>query len=350
VAARELWPRTWLPAGALALGTGLALARGRAWTRPSAALAVLDLLIANGAVNPLAPAAFYDLRPDVAAVVRPAASEGSGRWFSYGVANTPGLRFAPIMTRAASDVWLYYLDRQSLLPRTPELDGLPGAFDVDRTGWAPEGATLEVREARPGRLRDQQRRLRLAAVRWVLSFESLPEEVVAARAEAKLPEVEQPLRLYEMRDALPEAFWVPRCEVEPDPARRRARLDDPAFDPRSVVLLSEAPPAVAAAGSSSARAEGPVRVAYEQVSAHAVRIAASTPPGFVVILDGFHPDWKAEAASGPVPLLRADGRYRAVPTPGGERTFTLRYEPGWRGMALLLAGLAGAACLYLARR
>jgi hypothetical protein len=86
------------------------------------------------------------------------------------------------------------------------------------------------------------------------------------------------------------------------------------------------------------------------VSAHAVRIAASTPPGFVVILDGFHPDWKAEAASGPVPLLRADGRYRAVPTPGGERTFTLRYEPWWRGMTLLLAGLAGAACLYLAAR
>jgi hypothetical protein len=350
VAARGLWPAAWLPAGALALGAALALARGGDWLRLAAPLAVLDLLIANGSVNPLAPAAFYDLRPDVAALVKPAASEKSGRWFSYGVANTPGLRFAPIMTGAASDVWLYYLDRQSLLPRTNELDGLPGALDVDRTGWAPAGATLGVREDTPGQFSNQQRRLRLAAVRWVLAFERLPDDLVAMRGETKLPEVEPPLRLYGMKDALPQAFWVPRCEVEPDVARRAARLGDPSFDPRSVVLLSQMPPPGAASERPRETVRGPARVNYESVDAHTVRISASTPPGFLVVLDGFHPDWKAEDRSIPVPLWQADGRYRALPTAGGERTITLSYQPRWRNAALALAALSALACLVLAAR
>jgi hypothetical protein len=350
VAARELWPGTWLPAGVLALGAGLALARGGVWARPAAALAVLDLLIANGAVNPLAPSAFYDLRPDVAALVRPVTTEGTFRWFSYGVAYTPGLAFEPVMSRAASDVWLYYLDRQSLLPSTPALDGLPAAFGVDPTGWGPEGATLRVEEMTPERFPDHERRLRLANVRWVLSFRRLPEDLAAVRGEVKLPEVRSPLALHELRSFLPRAFWVPHADVDPDPARRRARLEDPVFDPRSVVLLSEMPPPVAAAESSSTRAGGPVRVDYEQVDAHTIRVSASTPPGFLVVLDGFHPDWRAEGQSGPVPLQQADGRYRALPTPGGERVFTLRYEPRWRGAALALAGLAAAACLGLAAR
>ncbi len=128
--------------------------RGAGWARLAGGLVVLDLLIVNGGLNPLAPAAFYDLRPDVAALVRPAAAEGAYRWFSYGVAYTPGLRFEPILSRAASDVWLYYLDRQSLLPRTPALDGWQGAFDVDRTGWAPAGSTLRVDETTPERFRE----------------------------------------------------------------------------------------------------------------------------------------------------------------------------------------------------
>ena len=98
-----------------------------AWA--AAALVALDLLIVNGPVNRLTQASFYDLRPEVADLVRPAAAEGRFRWFSYGVARTPGLRFEPLMSRARSDVWLYYLDRQALLPRTPALDGLEKGID-----------------------------------------------------------------------------------------------------------------------------------------------------------------------------------------------------------------------------
>jgi hypothetical protein len=329
----------------LALATGLSLAGGARWPRAAALLVLLDLLIANGAVNPLAPRSFYDLRPDVAALVRPAAAEGDGRWFSYGVAGTPGLTFEPLMARVPSDVWLYYLDRQSLLPNTAALDGLSSAFGPDRTGWAPEGSTLHPAEGDPALFGRHRRRLLLAGVRWILSFEVFPADHVALRGEVKLPEVRAPLRLYELRSALPKAYWVPRFEVEADPLRLRARLEEDSFDPRASVILSAAPPPSPRPGG-----EGPMTVEYDAPDAHTVRIRAETPPGFIVVLDGYHPDWKAEDRTGPVPILRANGRYRALPTPGGERLFTLRYRPRWREPALVLALAGVAVAIALALR
>jgi hypothetical protein len=161
----------------------------------------------------------------------------------------------------------------------------------------------------------------------------------------KLPEVRPSLRLYELASALPRAVWVPRYEVEVDPTRLRARLEDGSCDPRAVVLLSAPPPLDRAFGPG-----GPSTVVYEAVDPHTVRVRTATPPGFIVVFDGYHPDWKAEDPSGPVPLLRANGRYRALPTPGGERIFTLRYRPAWRVPALILSAAGGLAVRVLALR
>ena len=67
-------------------------------------------------------------------------------------------------------------------------------------------------------------------------------------------------------------------------------------------------------------------------------------------VDGHHPEWTAEDQSGPVPLLRADGRSRALPTPGGDRRFTLRYRPRWRAPALALCAIGALCVLVLALR
>jgi hypothetical protein len=78
----------------------------------------------------------------MAQAVKTARREGTFRWFSYGVAQSPPLHWSPAVAARNSDVWLFYMDRQALLPRTQVLDGLEGAFDVDRMGLA--------REARAG--------------------------------------------------------------------------------------------------------------------------------------------------------------------------------------------------------
>ena len=308
IAAR--WPYELALTGVFALAAGLALTRGGRLAAAAGLLALLDLVRVNGELNPSAQAAFYDLRPAVARAVEAARREGTFRWFSYGVAHSPPLHWSPSVAARNSDVWLFYMDRQALMPRTQVLDGLEGAFDVDRMGLAPEGSTLLVAEASPAFFRQHHDRLRRANVRWVLSFHGLPEDLVTLRDEIRFDEVRETLRLYELRDPLPRAIFVRSLDA----------------------------PLRAGAG----------RVVYEAVDPHTVVVQASTPAGFVLILDGHHPDWTAEDESGPVPLLRAEGRYRAVPTPGGDHRFTLRYRPRWRNPALALAAVGALCTLVLA--
>jgi len=351
VAATTVWPAAWLPSAALATLAGLVLARGGRWALVASPLVVLDLLLANGALNPLAPASFYELRADTRALVaeglRRDGPGAASRWFSYGVASAPVPRFDPVMARAPSDVWLYYLDRQSLLPRMPALDGLPGAFDLDRTGWSPEGSTLDVDDSSVDGFPGHYRRLQLAGVRWVLSFRPLPPALALERARTRLPEITAPLGLFELPGALPRAFFVRACEIEADPERRSQRLEASSFDPGRRVLLEAAPPPAPPGPLAEVRAQD-VRVDYEPQDTHTVRVTARTPPGFVVVLDGYAPGWTAaDESRRPVPLLRADGRYRAIPTAGGPHVFTMRYRPPWRAwaLALLAVGVVGAAGL-----
>jgi hypothetical protein len=344
LAARATWPGAWLPAALLAVAAAVALARGGRTAVWAGVLALLDLVSANGSLNPLASPSFYDLRAGTSELVRPAHA-GGGRLFSYGVAQTPGLRFEPIMARAASDVWLYYLDRQSLLPWTMSLDGFDGALDVDRTGWSPALATLDPREAVPGRFREYHKQLELAAVRWVLSFSDLPRDLVQKVGAVKLPEIVPPLTLYELPGAVSRAFFVTAWQVEPDAARAVRRLAEPGFDPRSVVLVDR-PPRMPSTPPASAGTPAP-EVRYTRPDPHTVRIEAETPPGLIVVADGYDPAWTVEQGSRPVELLRADGRYRAFVTPGGRQVFVMRFRPQWPRPALALSAF-GFVVLVLA--
>jgi hypothetical protein len=306
------WPSELAVTGVVVLAAGLALARGGRFLALAGLLALLDLVRVNGELNPSAEAAFYDLRPAVASAVDAARRDGPFRWFSYGVANSPPLHWSPAVAARDSDVWLFYFDRQALLPRTHVLDGLEGAFDVDRMGMAPDGSTLAVAEASSTLFRLHYDRLRRGNVKWVVSFQPLPDDLVSLRDEVRFDEVRETMRIYELRDPLPRAFFVTSLDAAP---------------------RGDALP-----------------VAYEAVDPHTVVLRASTPQGFLVVLDGYHPDWTAEDQSGPVPLLRAGGRYRAVPIPGGARTVTLRYRPRWRTPALVLSGLSAFVALALALR
>jgi hypothetical protein len=340
----RLWPLELAATGLAALAAGLAVSAGGRAAALAGVVAVLDLLRVNGGLNPTAPADFYTLRPAMRAAVTRAAAAGRYRWFSFGAAYARGPVWRPEVAGMGSDEGLYAVDRQALLPRTHVIDGLDGAFDVDRMGLAPEGSTIQVGEADPAGYAALHARLRLANVRWVLSFDPLPEDDLALRGAVPLREAALPLRLYEVRRPLPRAFFVARHEVAPADAARRA-VHDPSFDPRQTVILDRDPGPPPARGSPDA---GAPAVEYRVLGPHEVKVTARTPPGFVVVLDGYHPDWTAEDESGrPVPILKADGRYRAIPTPGGAHVFTLRYRPSWRYPALvaLLTGALGAAAL-----
>ena len=168
---------------------------------------------------------FYDLRPEVRALLEPAFRGEPARVFGYGIGNTPGLPFAPALLRENSDVWLYYLDRQVLWGRAAVLDGLETAFDEDRTAWAPPGASLTAAESMPAAFESVHARLRLANVRWILSFAPLPGALVSERGTARAAEVLVPLRLYELeRSVAARVLRLRRLDVlEPGRGDRRSR-------------------------------------------------------------------------------------------------------------------------------
>jgi len=240
-------------------------------------------------------------------------------------------------------VWLYYVDRQALVPRAHVLDGFEGAFDEDRVGWTPVDASLSVRERVPSRYREHHARLRLANVRFVLSFRPLPEDLVTLRGEARLPEVGEPLRLFELEDALPRAFVPAEVDVVADRQELRRRLAGADFDPRRRVLVEQPP------GVETGPPEGDPRpeARYERVDPHTVKVEVPGPPGLLLVLDGYHIGWKAEVAGASRPVFRADGRYRAIPTRGGGEVLTLRFDPAWRGPALTAAAVGALASLVL---
>ena len=338
------WPASLVAAGAFLLGVALAL-HSRALVPLAGLLVGLDLLIANGSVNLATDRAFYAQRPELAELMR-AARATDGRVFAYGAAGVPDLRWAPEAALRNRDVSLYAVDRQALLPRSHVLDGFDSAFDEDRVGWAPSGATLDPRERVPSRYAGHHARLRLAAVRYVLSFRPLPAELVRERGVARLAEVEEPLRLYELVDPLPRAFVAVRYEVEPDAARLRARIAAPGYDPRARLLVSEPPPAWLAPDADSAAAGG--SASLERPSPQALELRVAGAAGLLVVSEGFHRDWHAWASDGERPILRVNGRYWAIPTRGGGETISVRFRPAWQAPALGALGLGAAAVLALA--
>jgi len=339
---RTVWPMALLGSGLAALAAGVAATHGGRISAGAAALMVLDLLVVNGDVNRFAPAAFYALRPEVRALMDQVPRTERFRVFGYGIGNTPGLRFAPVLLRENSDVWLYYLDRQVLWGRAPVLDGLEGALDEDRTAWAPSGSTLDASEAVPALFGSVHPRLRLANVRWILSFAPLPADLVVERGAAVLPEVLEPLRLSELRDPLPRAFWVPAHRIAASRSEARQIVKAGDFDPRAVVILEPGAPAAAPSFDPAAAAT----VAVDIAGPHDVRLRARTPPGYVVLLSGWDAGWQARAGDGAaIWVLRANDRYIALPTPGGERVFHLEYRPRWWPRSRALFALGAIATL-----
>jgi hypothetical protein len=318
------WPLWLFVSGALALAAGIALL-GPARLRPLAALmALLDLAIINAPINETAPSSFFDLRPTTKDLLAQAAAPGPWRLFSFGAADTAPLHWSPAVVARNSDLSLYFLDRQALAPRTHILDGLSSAFDEDRTGFAPLGSTLPPSLRRPEALREILPHLRWANVRYLLSFASLPEDLVRLVGEAFLPEVQEPLRLYEIPNALPRAFYLPEVLLVREDGKARVVIDE--------------------AQLSAINARG-ARIDYHAEDPHTVEVHAESGPGWIIVLDGFDPRWHVEgSALQTVRSLRAQTRYQAIATPGGARTLRIRFVPNHRRLAL---GLSLASLLLM---
>jgi hypothetical protein len=144
---------------------------------------------------------------------------------------------------------------------------------------------------------------------------------------------------------LPDA--VPRARIVYDAARASSERE--AFsllfrtDPSASVILEEGlqPPAGGVPAERTAARiveEGPDRVT---ISAELER------PGWLVLLDNHYPGWRAEAGGEPLPILRADFAFRAVPLPAGKHEVVFTYRPASLRYGIGLAALSVLVCVGL---
>jgi hypothetical protein len=148
--------------------------------------------------------------------------------------------------------------------------------------------------------------------------------------------------VYERPTALPAAWLVHRAEIHRDESILK-RINDPDFDPQSVVLLEQEP---ACHLSEPAQLEE-VQLFRRGNNRVEVKVRAASG-GVLVLSEVFYPGWRAALDGESVPLLRANYTLRAVCVPAGEHRVTFSFTPaslrlgaGITLLCLLLVGWTG---------
>ncbi len=304
---------------------------GRSLTAALLALGAADLVAVGRGVNPLAPRELMDHRP--ALVDRLAGQEVRLHAAFEDVAC-----LAPGTGPAGWDPkWIAALGFQDTLrPPSGERWGLRGSYDGEFTGlgsrWsAPFTAAAWSRLGTPGGLR----LLQVGGVTHVLRVGLSPVPGLGPPETLPSPYA-CPLQVQRVPDPLPAAYVVHAERAGAGPDEVLGVLLDPAFDPRSAVLLEDAR---AAAPTGPLADEARVvsrRLATLEVEA---RLGA---PGVLVVLEAFDPGWRASVDGAEAAVLRANGLFRAVRLPAGRHRVLFAYRPrsGAVGAALGLIGVA----------
>jgi hypothetical protein len=316
---------------ALAAGRGL-VGGGRA-VALVLALLVFDLARAGTGLNPQTTASFYAALPEVNALWSP---EGR-RVFSYGLDHSPVFR--AYLARGGPHLGLasFYVNRQILAPYNNVLDGAEATEATDLTSFVPRARELGPDDYDPAKAGALVPFLRNASVSRVLSLDPLDDPDLARVGSAQVvPGLT--VHGYGVRDPWPRAMLACRVVAAADDDDARQRPYAPGFDAERDVVLETSAEASCRKGEARRESFVPGDERYA---------VATDGPGLLVTRDSFARGWRASVDGRPAPVLRANGKHRAVPVPAGAHEVRLRYDPpGLRaGIALTAIAVAGAAWL-----
>jgi hypothetical protein len=302
------------------------------------ALIAADLLRTGAGLNPMVTPAFYEPSAPVAALA-PFLREG-GRLFTCNVGESPAYPRARAQRPEDHEIWTFATLRDTLTPNFNLRLLVPTAYSPDLTMSVPVDRALSPQTEGCFFLPGIIDRLREAGVAHVLSLDPLEHPDLEPRAHVA-PEAIQPLEihLYAVRDPLPLRFVAHRVHSAStrEEAERWAR--GPGFPSGGAVAVEGSP-------LETSRAEGRI-LSIQESSEQIAMDAEADHPTMVVVRDGYAPGWTATVAGSLVPVLRANGRYRAVAIPAGRSHVVLTYRPPSlaRGLAVGLAAALAIAFL-----
>jgi hypothetical protein len=147
-------------------------------------------------------------------------------------------------------------------------------------------------------------------------------------------------RVYENREAMPRAFYVPRAKVLGDGAAVLEALASGREDPRRTALLEGPTQAVLGTPDGTGSAE----IVDDLSEVLTVRVRASAP-GYLFVADQYEPGWRATVDGRPAPIARANFAFRLVDVPAGASRVEFRYRQ--RGLSLGAAVSAGALAMLV---
>jgi hypothetical protein len=293
------------------------------------ALAVADLARAGAGLNRQVPPSFFDPLPEISAM--PLRDPAGGRLFSYGLDHSPAFR--DFLARGGRDLTLagFFLHRQILGPYSNVLDRVEAAEASDLTAFAPRARELGSRLYDPGAVDRLVPWLRNAAVTRILSLDPLshPDLVPLGTVAPGPPGLS--IRLYGLEGAWSRAQVACRVIDEPDPERALLRPYAPGFDPGREVVLAGAPQASCSRGRVVRGGGTPGEERFE---------VEADGSGYLLSRASYARGWRARVDGEDAPVLRANGKHRAVPVPAGRHEVVLRYEAPGLGLGVALTGLA----------
>jgi hypothetical protein len=339
-----------LVAGLALVAAAVALAVRRGVLQPGpatalvVALAVADLARAGSGLNRQVHPSFFELLPETAAL--PLVDREGGRVFSYALEDSPA--FLGFLARGGPELTLggLYLHRQLLGPYTNMLDGVPAPEATDLTAFTPRPRELQAADYDPRAVDHLLPWLRNAAVTRVLALDPLahPDLVPLGTVSPGPPGLL--IHLYGLEPSSPRTYVACHVIAEPDVERATARPYSPGFDPRRDVAFEPGRGSVTDGPLAATCTKGRSWIRKQPADVVAVGVEADAS-GYLVVRDSYALGWRAWVDGVPAPVLRANGKHRAVPIPAGKHEVLMRYEaPGMRigvGLSVFAALTAAAA-------
>ncbi|MCW5558086.1 MAG: YfhO family protein, partial [Verrucomicrobiae bacterium] len=143
--------------------------------------------------------------------------------------------------------------------------------------------------------------------------------------------------------ALPRARLYSQWQVFPEDPAALQRLEDPAFDPETTVVLNAAPslPGEPPLVSGTNAVPGQAAIAQWKPRRVTLRTTAATP-SVLLLNDRWDAAWHATVDGRETQILRANYLMRGVAVPAGDHTVEFVYAPSMRMLWVTLSAMAVA--------
>jgi hypothetical protein len=304
------------------------------------ALAVVDLTLAHREVNPSVESDVYVTAPWTAdALDELMFPRGDVRFRGSPHHAAMG---SIVTVRGAWELSNMYLDYQTMGPNVGQIFGFPMQDGLQGVELISVALTNEA--ALRAWSDDPLRFLQAMNVGFYADATVSADSIAGLTPAASHPEL--PIRIYAVPDPVERLYLVGDYEVRDGQAAALRRVFEDDFALGETVVL-EIEPGVeidsTASGSILSRADFANRVT--------TRVSASGPM-LAVLSDRWYPGWKATVDGVEVPMLRANGVFRAVPIPAGVSDVVFSFEPGsiLLGAAISVAGLLALAATWVMAR